>query len=113
MVLCEEKENKNASNLVNLKLIKKVVLCKEKENKNESNLVNLKLIKKMVLCEEKENKNPPCTKVVMVGVLSSKMTCGAKHQAVTIRRSPTGHGDSSAGIRGMFIKISVSIFQET
>ena len=41
------------------------------------------------------------------------MSGGAKHEAVTIRRSQTGHGDSSAGIGGMFIKISVSILQET
>ena len=38
---------------------------------------------------------------------------GAKHEAVTIRRFKTAHGDSSAGIGGMIIKISVNILQET
>ena len=41
------------------------------------------------------------------------MVWGAKHEAVTIRRSQTGHEDSSAGIGGMIIKISVNILQET
>ena len=41
------------------------------------------------------------------------MPWGAKHEAVTIRGSQTGHGDSSAGIGGMIIKISVNILQET
>ena len=38
---------------------------------------------------------------------------GAKHEVVTIRGFKTGHGDSSAGIGGMIIKISVNILQET
>ena len=41
------------------------------------------------------------------------MTWGAKHEAVTIRRFKTGPEDSSAGIGGMIIKISVDILQET